>query len=401
MTGGAGTGGESNGGASTGGAANGGESTGGAATGGESTGGAQGTDCPMALVGFAAVDADGVRTTTGGGDATPVEVTTFAELEAAARGDDPRVIVVSGTIRTTDGGGYAMPVGSNKTLVGADENATIYGGVVLSDVSNVILRNLNVQGVWPDAGPDDAIASRGSHHVWYDHLNVWDAGDGLLDITNESSYQTVSWCKFWYTDASHDHRLASLNGSGGGDHPEDWGKLKVTYHHNWWAELVDQRMPRVMYGQGHAFNNYFNSPGNGYCIGVGSYGSVLIENNYFEDVNNPHQFMYDVFMYAAASGNEYDLHLGRPGHGARGDPGRGRAGVVRAGPLRSTVRLRPGSRRGRARARPALRRAEVGATTAARMLYPRPPCGSRCASRSPWRRTRRPCSISWRARPGS
>jgi pectate lyase len=65
-----------------------------------------------------------------------------------------------------------------------------------------------------------------------------------------------------------------------------------------------------MYGQGHEFNNYFNSPGNSYCIGVGSYGSVLIENNYFEEVRNPHQFMYDVYSYAAASGNIYDNTTG-------------------------------------------------------------------------------------------
>jgi pectate lyase len=267
------------------------------------------SDCPMELVGFATVDGG----TTGGGDATPIRVTTIQELYLAVQGNEPRVVVVSGTMATMDHpdvGGWPMEIGSNKTIVGADRNATIIGGLTVNGQSNVIIRNLNIQGVYPNSGPGDTLSSKNSHHIWWDHLAVWDAEDGLLDITRESDYQTVSWSKFYYTKAENDHRLASLNGSGGGDHPEDWGHLRITYHHNWWGELVDQRMPRVMYGQGHQFNNYFNSTGNSYCIGVGSYGSVLIENNYFKDVNNPHQFMYDVYMYAAAEGNIYDNTTG-------------------------------------------------------------------------------------------
>jgi pectate lyase len=258
-----------------------------------------------------------VNGTTGGGNVAPTTVTTFAQLKAAVEDSAPRVVLVSGTIDTTEGSGSPLAIRSNKTVMGADKDATIYGGLAVNNASNVIVRNLNIHGVWPSSGPDDTLSSRNSHHVWWDHLNVWDAGDGLLDITNSSSYQTVSWSKFWYTDEGHDHRLASLNGSGGGDHPEDWGKLKVTYHHNWWAELVDQRMPRVMYGMGHSFNNYFTAQGNSYCIGVGSYGAALIENNYFKNVNDPHIFMYDVFCHITARGNVYDNTSGTRamGHG--------------------------------------------------------------------------------------
>jgi pectate lyase len=304
-------------GAPAGGAGNGGGGAGSAGKGASGAGGAA-TGCVVKLEGWATTNADGQNGTTGGGNATPTTVTTFEALRAAAQDSAPRVIVVSGTIRTTDGGGSAMRVSSNKTILGANKSATIYGGIAMSGVSNVIIRNLNIQGTWPNSGPDDTVASSGSHHIWYDHLNIWDSTDGSLDITNESNYQTVSWSKFWYTSTEHGHRLASLNGSGGGDHPEDAGKLKVTYHHNWWAERVDQRMPRVMYGQGHQYNNYFNSTGNSYCIGVGSYGAILVENNYFKNVNDPHVFMYDVFMELAARGNVYDnttgnRHTGRGG----------------------------------------------------------------------------------------
>jgi pectate lyase len=265
------------------------------------------------LVGFAAVAGD----TTGGGDAIPTTVTTFAELATAAQDPAPRVIIVSGIIKTE--GGSGMKIGSNKTISGADKKATIFGGLSLDSVSNVILRNFNLQGIWPNSGPDDAIAVRNSHHVWIDHLNIWDGGDGNLDITRESSYVTVSWCKFWYTDKRHPHRLCALIGSGGGDHPEDWGKLKVTYHHNWFADLVDQRMPRLMYGQAHVFNNYYTATDNSYCIGVGSYGAALIENNYFKNVKSPHTFMYDVYCDITAQGNIYENTTGKKDTGRGGN----------------------------------------------------------------------------------
>ncbi len=264
-----------------------------------------GTAPAAALVGFAAYDG----TTTGGGDANATKVTTFAELQAAVQDTAPRVIVLAGTIKTE--GGYGLRIASNKTIVGADRNATLHGGLAVTGVSNVILRNFNLHGIWPNSGPDDALAVANAHHVWIDHLAIWDAGDGNLDITRRSDYVTVSWCKFWYTDANHPHRLNSLIGSGGGNHPEDGGKLHVTFHHNWFADLVDQRMPRVVYGQAHLYNNYYACPGNSYCIGVGSYGAALIENNYFQNVAHPHQFMYDVYAHIAAAGNSYDGATGK------------------------------------------------------------------------------------------
>src|SRR5262245_11799766 len=334
--GGAGRGGTSGAAGTGGGGTGGATSTGGAGTAGATSAGGTG-GCPVKLEGFAAVNANGVATTTGGGDATPTTVTTFAALMAAAQDSAPRVIIVSGTIKTTDGGGSAMNVASNKTIIGANKSATIYGGINMSSVSNVIIRNLNIQGTWPNSGPDDTVASHGSHHIWYDHLNIWDSTDGSLDITNQSNYQTVSWTKFWYTSSTHDHRLASLNGSGGGDHPEDARYLKITYHHNWWGQYVDQRMPRVMYGKGHQYNNYFNSPGNLYCIGVGSFGSVLVENNYFKGVNGPHIFQYAWHMYIAATGNVYDGTTGARDTGMLGTRGTNdptlNAGVEDAAPF--------------------------------------------------------------------
>lgn len=143
-----------------------------------------------------------------------------------------------------------------------------------------------------------------------------------------SDYITVSWCKLSYTDDAndgvipdHDHRLSCLIGSGAGDHDDtDMGKLRVSYHHNWFADNLDQRMPRVMYGRAHIYNNYYTCEGNTYCIGVDSYSSALIENNYFKNVNSPHKFMYPTNALPAsitARGNEYDNSKGSKDDGQK------------------------------------------------------------------------------------
>ena len=95
-------------------------------------------------------------------------------------------------------------------------------------------------------------------------------------------------------------------GSGAAKHPEDFGYLKVTYHHCWFGELVYERMPRVVYGQAHVYNNYYTASGDLYCVGVGSYASALIENNYFKTVANPIQFMYNIYTYILQRNNVFD-----------------------------------------------------------------------------------------------
>lgn len=273
------------------------------------------------LYGWATVPGEGLKTVTGGGNAKPVVVTTTEELEAAVGDNVPRVVIVDGTIRCVNSGGSGIAVGNNKTIVGADKDATLYGGFRIHNQSNIIISNLNLQGAWPEPRtPDDCLEIKGSHHIWLNHLNIWNSFDGNVDITLGSDYITVSWCKMWYTpetddsvDPEQDHRLSCLVGSGAGDHDDtDMGKLRITYHHNWFAERLDQRMPRVMYGRVHVYNNYYTCENNTYCIGADSYASVLIENNYFKNVKNPHEFSYNPGLPASitARGNEYDNTTG-------------------------------------------------------------------------------------------
>ena len=256
--------------------------------------------------GYAMVD--GV--TTGGAGGDTVEVSTYKDFKDAVQAKEAKVVVVKGLIKTTDGDGYGLGIASNKTIMGKDSAATIYGGLAIKNASNIIIYNLNINGTYPNPGPSDGIAVANSHHIFISHLNIWNAEDGNLDITNRSSYVTVSYVKFWYTDKNHPHRLNALIGSGAADHPEDFGHLKVTYHHNWFSTLVNERMPRVMYGNAHIYNNYYNAPGNLYCIGVGSYGSALIENNYFKNVQNPIQFMYNIYAFILQRNNQFENTTG-------------------------------------------------------------------------------------------
>jgi pectate lyase len=276
-------------------AATGGKATGGAATGG--SGGASNCStppAPSALVGWAAVSGNGVSTTTGGGNATPQTVTTLAALNSAAAGTASAVIYVTGVLASG-----AVNIGSNKTIVGLC-GAELHGTVNINGSSNVIVRNIKIVGyncsdstADCSAGADAVHVTAQAHHIWFDHDDISDGSDGNFDINQASDFTTVSWTKFHYSSARTDpvagasgHRYSNLIGSADNT-ASDVGFLNTTFHHNWWADNVDQRMPRVRYGKIHVFNNLYTTIGNNYCVGVGADASVRVENNVFIGVTRP------------------------------------------------------------------------------------------------------------------
>ena len=254
------------------------------------------------LVGWAATAGRGLSTTTGGQGGEVVDVNNASDLRTEAAGTTRRTIRISGTITISE-----LQVGSNKTLVGVGTNATIVGGIAIEGMSNVIVQNLHINAK-TSAAQGDGIHVQASHHVWVDHCDIWDAPDGLLDITHQSDLVTVSWTRFWYSSSPADdaHRFSVL--IGGDDADPDAGYLNVTFHHNWWAERVRERMPRVRFGKVHVFNNYFSSSGNAQCVRAAYQSNVLIENNYFDGVNNPHEINSDnnTAVVSAPPGNTYD-----------------------------------------------------------------------------------------------
>jgi pectate lyase len=71
------------------------------------------------------------------------------------------------------------------------------------------------------------------------------------------------------------------------------GHLRVTWHHDWWADGVVERMPRVRYGQVHLYNNLYTSSGNSYCVGLGWNANLLLEDDVFIAVKNPINSTFD------------------------------------------------------------------------------------------------------------
>jgi pectate lyase len=220
-------------------------------------------------------------------------VTTADDLVDLAGGTEARVIHVRGTLDVN------FNIGSNKTIIGTC-GAVLRGHIGFNDASNTILRNLRVVGYncsdspQDCSGGDDAITiGGGSDHIWVDHLDVSDGSDGNLDVTQGSDFVTVSYTKFSYSTRRTDpeagesgHRFSNLIGSSDTD-TRDPGRLNVTYHHNWWADNVDQRMPRTRRGQIHVFNNLYTAAGNSYCTNAGFEARLLVQNNAYVGVNRP------------------------------------------------------------------------------------------------------------------
>jgi pectate lyase len=225
--------------------------------------------------------------TTGGAGGTTVTVDNATDFIYYVQGtkQTPYIIYVSGNINL---GGSNIRVRGNKTIIGLPGshitgNLKCYNSVE----SNNIFRFLDMDNE-AGAGDGDCISIDGVQHIWIDHCTFTNGGDGNIDIKNGADYVTVSWCIFKYTYDSG-HNFSNLVGHSDDNGSTDMGHLLVTFHHNWYSTLCRERMPSVRFGKAHIYNNYFNSPGNNYCIRTRLYAQCLVENNYYKDVQNPWQ----------------------------------------------------------------------------------------------------------------
>lgn len=199
-----------------------------------------------------------------------------------------------------------LKVGANTTIVGL-RNARIIGGNLLVDrVDNVIIRNLTVEDsadCFPAWDPTDGSAGNwnslydtvtltGATHVWVDHSTFSDGNnrdanqplyfgrpyqvhDGALDVIRASDLVTISYNTFQEHDKTM--LIGSTNTVGA-----DVGKLRVTLHHNRFAN-VGQRVPRIRFGQVDLYNNYFYATDEddySYSWGIGVYSALYAENNF-------------------------------------------------------------------------------------------------------------------------
>ncbi len=219
--------------------------------------------------------------TTGGAGKAQVTVSSLSELENALRSDV--TIRVNGTI--SGSGMVSIKDLSNISIIGVGTSGNFRGvGLSFVRTSNIIVQNLSFQN-----SSDDSINIEDTTRAWIDHntmstdvnyLNcdqssVKDKYDGQIDIKKNSKNITVS---FNYV---HDACKAMLLGFSDGKEPDDL----ITYHHNRF-ENIGSRLPLIRSASTHVFNNYYkNVLTSGINVRMGA--NALIENNYFENVDDP------------------------------------------------------------------------------------------------------------------
>ncbi|WP_246561509.1 pectate lyase family protein [Streptomyces roseirectus] len=199
---------------------------------------------PASPVGFGAG-------TTGGGGASAVTVSTLAAFTSAVTDAGSKVVRVNGLI-TLDG---QVDVGSNTTVLGVGSSSGFKGGGLrLKNVTNVVIRNLDISK--PPA-PADGVEVQRSTKVWIDH-NSFSA------------------------DRSHDqdHFKGSLVGHSDKNSAEDTGHLRVTYHHNLFSDVYS-RIPSLRFGTGHFYDNHVTGAETAVHSRMGA--QMLVENNVFRN----------------------------------------------------------------------------------------------------------------------
>lgn len=241
--------------------------------GGQAAGGGAAVD--PELVGWATQNGS----TTGGGDATPIPVSTFEALQAAASGTQPAVIHVQGVLQGR------LQVGSNKTIIGMS-GATIVGptnALVIENSKNVIIKNIKLTGKPTGKHPNTLVKT--SENVWLDHIHFEDGMSDLLRFQDGADFATVSWSKFSHTVFGHEHMAVNIGLTD--NEPLSAGKMNVTLHHNYFADKINERAPRGRFGKIHSFNNYIpakvNASGSmGYAAAAGYDANVRSERNVYE-----------------------------------------------------------------------------------------------------------------------
>ena len=233
---------------------------------------------------------------TGGGNATPITVTTLADLQKYAKDSSPRVIYIDGTL----GDGWSGTSGSrlnitasNKTIIGLKPGTLLKAPIhITNKASNIIVRNIVIQGPGSNADQawDNLTIEGEAKNIWIDHCEFWDGQDGNADVVKGADNVTFTWCIFGYKKKST-HNLSNLIGSSDNE-PVSEGKLNVTYMFNWW-KAANQRKPRCRYGNVHVVNNLLTGDAsitNGtdvLGVSAGHMCTVRTERNVFINESNP------------------------------------------------------------------------------------------------------------------
>lgn len=223
---------------------------------------------------------------TGGGNSTPIQVTSFSALKSAAESSGSKVIYVMNNMGNgyTGTSGDRLTVASNKTIVGYSPGITVRCAWQIQS-ENIIIRNLICRGPGnsnSEQNWDTVNISAPAKRVWFDHCTIMEGEDGNFDVVKGADNVTATWCKFTYVTGSS-HNYSNLVGSSNSE-SESHGKLNITYAYCWW-ENVSSRCPRTRYGKIHVLNSYYHDVGSGAYAGKMS--NIRLEGCVFENTSNP------------------------------------------------------------------------------------------------------------------
>ncbi len=247
----------------------------------------------LEMQGFADAAGFGEKTTTGGEGGPLVTVTSAEEFISNISRDDPCVILVDGIINLPEGIHY---IKSDKSILGISHPANInypasipaISGGILSigsdsrgrTAKNIIIRNIRFTDVIDRA----AVIQNSSHHIWIDHCEFDSGQGGILDISAESNYITLSWNR--YNSLNCSQPLIKISDAGGKD-KHDKSRLKLTLCYSSFYGS-NQESPFIIAEEAelvHIFSNYFS--GNGYGFASNENAGVFIEECGFYNIMHP------------------------------------------------------------------------------------------------------------------
>lgn len=244
--------------------------------------------------------------TTGGGSATPINVSTMAEAQAkidAYTGTGGLVLNYIGKFNyatiTDVCAQWTKPAQilqiknkSNITIKGSGDSTANFGIHIVGNSHNVIVQNMTI-GLLPGGEAADSISIEGTSSgrpskIWIDHNTVFasltscpgagDASfDGGIDMKKGANNITISY------NYVYNYQKVALNGYSDSDTLN--AASRTTYHNNRF-ENVKARLPLLRHGRAHIYNNYFGNVATS-GINVRMDAVALIEKNYFENVANP------------------------------------------------------------------------------------------------------------------
>lgn len=222
---------------------------------------------------------------TGGYGGKTIIVKDISNLKKEILGNEPKVIVVEGTIGST--AKQKLLLGSNKTIVGSFNNSNILHNIYLatsSNSSNIIFQNLVFKHDEKIKGNGDIqLYINYGQKYWIDHCSFvghsWKLGDGSLDkliyVGESADYITISHSLF------SNHRYGSIFGYAMNGYKEKYvGYPRITLSNNYYDNIYVRSPGLMRYGYFHAYNNYVHNYHLGYTLAQNA--KVISESNYFD-----------------------------------------------------------------------------------------------------------------------